>query len=406
MAIYSIARARKGAALGFLFVLGGLTAFDSIAIDMYLPAFNAIEHDLALASGTMPISLSIFLIGLAIGQAICGSVADSLGRRTPLLLGIILFGAASCLIALSSNITMFMIGRFFQGIGGAAGLVIPRAIVSDVYDAKRAPRVFTFLVQVQSISPILAPILGGLMLSLLGWRSIFWILAVCAGMALAIVYPVLPETQSVKARTRLTVVNIFKNYFKLLKNARYVGMIFANGLIMGTLFGYIGVSAFIFMTYFNLSSSTYSIIFAAFSIGMILFGQLNMYLLSRMQLQRNLRMGFFIHLFFLCSSAGALLAGHESLLIVCGLLFLAVSSLSFLFGGLTSDAMFSVPRSNAGSAAALLGMMQYAVGGGAGIVIGILHDGTLLTPVLVLLACSSFAFFCWRLTTNLRSQTD
>ena len=402
MTTYSIAARGPKAAFGLLILLGALTAFDSIAIDMYLPAFGAMEADLALSAGMMPMSLSVFLMGLAIGQIISGPVADSHGRRLPLLAGIVLFGAASCLVALSSNVAMLMIGRLFQGIGGATGLVVPRAIVSDLYDAKEAPRIYTFLGQVQSISPILAPILGGLVLNFWNWRGIFWVLLACAILAFIVAIPSVPETQPVKARTRLTFSNVLKNYWEILKQPRYLGMVFANGLIMGTLFGYISVSSFIFMSYFQLSASTYSLIFAVYSIGMILVGQLNMYLLNRMDIRRNLGMGFIIHLAFLGLLAAALLAGFESLEIVCGLLFLAMSSLSFLFGGLTSETMFSVAQGKSGSAAALLGMLQSALGGGAGIVLGILHDGTLLTPIAALCCCSVLACVCWRMASGLR----
>ena len=402
MTTYSIADVRNGAAFGLLILLGALTAFDSIAIDMYLPAFSAIESDLALSAGMMPMSLSVFLIGLAVGQIISGPVADSHGRRLPLLAGIALFGVASCLVAMSSNVTMLMVGRFFQGIGGATGLVVPRAIVSDLYDARQAPRIFTLLSQVQSISPILAPILGGLVLNFWNWRGIFWVLVACSVLALVSAVPSIPETQPVEARTRLTFINILKNYWGILKERRYLGMVFSGALIMGTLFGYISVSSFIFMSHFKLSSSAYSLIFAAFSIGMILVGQLNMYLLSRMDSRRNLGMGFIIHLAFLGLLVVVLLAGVERLEVVCGLLFLAVSSLSFLFGGLTSEAMFSVAQGQSGSAAALLGMLQYALGGGAGIVLGILHDGTLLTPIAALFCCSVLACLCWKAASGLQ----
>lgn len=402
MTTYSIAGARKGAAFGLLLLLGALTAFDSIAIDMYLPAFKAIETDLALTAGMMPMSLSIFLIGLGVGQIISGPIADSHGRRLPLLAGIVLFGLASCLVAMSSNITMLLVGRFLQGIGGATGLVVPRAIVSDLYDAKQAPRIFTFLSQVQSISPILAPILGGLLLNFWNWRSIFWVLVGCAVLAFAVAVPSVPETQPVESRTRLTFRYILKNYWEILKGRRYLGMVLANGLIMGTLFGYISVSSFIFMSYFEISPSAYSLAFAAFSVGMILVGQLNMYLLSRMDARRNLGMGFIIHLAFLGSLVVVLLTGIDRLEFVCGLLFLAVSSLSFLFGGLTSETMFSVGPGKSGSAAALLGMMQSALGGGAGIVLGFLHDGTLLTPISTLFGCSVLACLCWKMASKLR----
>lgn len=406
MTTYSIAGARKGAAFGLLLLLGALTAFDSISIDMYLPAFNAIESDLALSAGMMPMSLSVFLIGLGLGQIISGPVADSHGRRLPLLAGIVLFGAASCLVAISSNATMLLAGRFLQGIGGATGLVVPRAIVSDLYDAKQAPRIFTFLSQVQSISPILAPILGGLLLNFWNWRIIFWVLAGCAVLAFVVAVPSVPETQPVESRTRLTFTNIVKNYWVILKGRRYLGMVLANGLIMGTLFGYISVSSFIFMSHFGLSSSAYSLVFAVFSIGMIVVGQFNMYLLSRMDSRRNLGMGFVVHLAFLGSLVAILLTGIERLEIVCGLFFLAISSLSFLFGGLTSETMFSLGPGKSGSAAALLGMMQSALGGGAGIVLGLLHDGTLLTPIVALFCCSVLACLCWRLASRLRCPTS
>lgn len=403
MTVYSSVDAGKGAALGLLVLLGALTAFDSIAIDMYLPAFSAIENDLALPAGIMPMSLSVFLIGLAVGQMISGPVADSHGRRLPLLAGIMLFGVASCLVALSSNIPMLMVGRFFQGIGGATGLVVPRAIVSDLYDARQAPRIYTFLGQVMSIAPIIAPILGGFVLNFWNWRGIFWVLVACSVAAFVIAFPSVPETQPVEARTRLTLVNVLKNYWELLKGRRYLGMVLANGMIMGSLFGYISVSSFIFMSHFKLSSSSYSLIFAAFSGGMILVGQLNMYLLSRMDIRRNLGMGFIVHLVFMGALVAMLLAGFDRLEIVCGLLFLAVSSLNFLFGGLTSETMFSIAPGKSGSAAALLGTLQYAFGGGAGIMLGILHDGTLLTPVAMLFGCSVLACLCWVLASKIQS---
>lgn len=402
MTTYSIVS--KGATLGLLVLLGALTAFDSIAIDMYLPAFSAIESDLALSAGMMPMSLSVFLIGLAVGQLICGPVADSYGRRLPLLAGIVLFGVASCLAAMSTNITMLMVSRFFQGIGGATGLVIPRAIVSDLYDARQAPRIYTLLGQVMAIAPIVAPILGVIVLNLWSWRGIFWVLVTCSVLAFLFATPSVPETQPVDARTRLTLVNVLKNYWEILKGRRYLGMVLANGMIMGTFFGYISVSSFIFMSHFELSSSAYSLVFAAFSGGMILAGQLNMYLLSRMDIKRNLGMGFIVHLVFMASLVCMLLAGFDSLEIVCGLLFLAVSSLSFLFGGLTSETMFSVAQGKSGSAAALLGTLQYSVGGGAGIVLGLLHDGTLITPVAALFVSSLLACLCWMVASRIQRR--
>jgi len=397
MTSITISNTRKAAGLGLLVVLGALTAFDSIAIDMYLPAFKAMEADLNLAPGAMQMSLSVFLIGLAAGQAVSGPLVDSLGRRGPLLVGIVLFGAASALVALSTNIQMLMIGRFVQGLGGAAGLVIPRAIVSDLYEAREATRIFTLLIQIQSISPIAAPLLGGLVLGLWGWSSIFWILVIFAGLALAATALVVPETLPPAERARLTVPNVLRNYWTVLKNKRFLGMSLSAGLVMGTLFGYISASSFVFMTYFGLSASNYSIIFAVNSVGMILAGQLNFFLCARMSARRNLALGFTTHLVFTVALLGAVLAGFDSLPVVLVLLFLSTSSLCLIFGGITAESMYSVEHSRAGSASALLGVLQYAIGGGAGMVIGLIHNGSLIPLTVVMTVCSTLSVFFWAL---------
>ncbi|WP_161554774.1 multidrug effflux MFS transporter [Ereboglobus luteus] len=394
---------KKEATLGLLVLLGAFTAFDSIAIDIYLPAFNVIESDLNLRAGLMPVSLSVFLIGLALGQAISGPIADGLGRRIPLLAGVVLFGAASCLVAVSTNATMLMTGRLLQGIGGATGLVIPRAIVSDLYEANQATRIYTFLIQVQSISPILAPIIGGVILSLIGWRAIFWVLVAFALAAWGFACFFIPETQPIQMRSRLTPAGVFKDYWEIIKNRRYLGMALSSGLIMGTLFTYISGSSFIFMTHFGMSPTVYSIMFAAYSVGMILVGQWNMYLCSRMSVRKNLRFGFTVHLGCLGVLLAALLLGVENAVVVCGLLFCAISSLSFLFGGLTSEAIYCVSAQRAGTASALLGVVQYVIGGGAGILLGLIPNGTLFPLVLLLCACSALALMFWRSASSLAS---
>ena len=391
----SISSTKKGVGLALLILLGALTAFDSIAIDMYLPAFQVMENDLRLPGGAIQMSLSVFLIGLAVGQAVSGPLVDSLGRRNPLLVGIVLFGGASALVALASNLPMLMIGRFLQGLGGAAGLVIPRAIVSDLYEASEATRIFTFLIQIQSISPIAAPLLGGVLLSLLGWQSIFWILVIVAALALAGAIGIIPETLPQEARSRLTPAVVLRNFGGVLRNTRFLGMSLSAGLLMGTLFGYISASSFVFMTYFGLSASNYSLIFAVNSVGMILAGQLNLYLTKKMSTRRNLAFGFMVHLCFTVALLAAIAAGFAQLEIIGILLFLATSSLCLIFGGITAETMYSVEHSLAGSASAILGVMQYAIGGGAGLVLGLIHNNTLLPLAVLMMVCSALSVTFW-----------
>lgn len=390
--------AGKHASVAILALLGILTAFDSMAIDMYLPAFAAIRGDLQLPAGTMEMSLAVFLIGLAVGQAVSGPLADGLGRKPPLLAGVALFGLASALVAFAPNSALFLTGRFVQGLGGAAGLVIPRAIVSDIYDASQSTKIFSLLVQIQSVSPIIAPPLGGLLLAWGGWCSIFWILVLFSILTFIASVKVIPETRRERNAGGLSLKSVGKSYLALFRNRRYLGNSVASGLIMGTLFGYISASSFVFMTHFGMSPTAYSIVFAANSLGMILVGQLNFVLVKKLSARSHLALGFFTHLFFIIALLFAVLLGSDSLEVVLALLFLAMSSMSLVFGGITAAAIYSVPNEQAGTASALLGVMQYAMGGLAGVVLGIVHNETLLPVAGVLAGFTLLAVACWLIT--------
>ena len=151
-------------------VLGVITAFDAMAIDLYLPGFRDIERSLGANPGTMQTSLSVFVGGAAIGQLFYGPVTDRFGRRGPLAFGILLFVLASVLAALSQNMAMFMVARALQGLGAAAGLVIPRAIITDRYQGREVAKLFSALLQVMMIAPIVAPPIGGLLVATMGCR--------------------------------------------------------------------------------------------------------------------------------------------------------------------------------------------------------------------------------------------
>lgn len=395
---------KSGAGLGLLVLLGVLTAFDSMSIDMYLPAFTAIQADLHFDSGTMQMSLSVFLLGLAVGQAVSGPVADAFGRKTPLLAGIAVFGLASALAAGAVNVEMFMAGRFLQGLGGAAGLVISRTIASDLYDAANATKIFTLLIQIQSISPILAPPLGGLLLGAWGWKSIFIVLVIFAAATYVATVARIPETQPRENRTPFTMGAIAASYWRLLRTRRYLGMTVCMGFVMATLFGYISGSSYVFMTHFGLSPTAYSLIFAANSIGMILVGQLNFVLCKIMSLRKVLAIGFTCHLVPTLLFVAAVVTDAAGVEVVIALLFLSMSNLGLLFGGLTSESMFSADPKILGSASALLGVVQYAFGGAAGVVLGLLHNNTLFPYALVLGTCSVCAVVSWVMAEKARNE--
>ncbi len=169
----------------FIFLLAMITALDAMAIDMYLPAFPAVAQQLAVSPGQVQQTLSVFLVGLALGQALYGPLLDRFGRRMPLLIGLLVFVAGSAMAAMAGSLEWLLFARFLQALGAAAGLVAPRAIVSDVYTVQESARVFSVLMQVMMVAPILAPVIGSFLLVHAGWRSIFWVLALIAALATA-----------------------------------------------------------------------------------------------------------------------------------------------------------------------------------------------------------------------------
>ena len=378
-----------------MLLLGALTAVDSMGIDMYLPAFSAIQSALNTNAAMLQISLSIFLIGIAIGQAVAGPLLDSFGRKRPLLIGVLLFAGASAMVALAPGTGLFLAGRFIQGLGCAAGLVIPRAIVSDLCDIKQSTRIYSILMQIMSVAPIAAPPLGGVLLLFFGWKAIFWILAAIGLVLAAVSFARLPETLPKESRTVFSFMGALKTYLHLFKSRRYLNVTLSASLLMATLFAYISGSPFLFMEYYGLSAGAYSILFAVNALGMILFGQLQIFLYTRMDPYRLLLLGFMLHLLFIGLIGASVAADFHNITLMAALLFFAMSCTSLIFGGITAEIMFSVPHTQRGSASALLGVLQYTFGGLAGVLLGFLHDGTPWPFALILGCCSLLSVVMW-----------
>ncbi|MBB3808806.1 multidrug effflux MFS transporter [Pseudochelatococcus contaminans] len=380
--------------LPLVIILGVVTAFDAMAIDMYLPAFGDIGRSLNTDAGTLQTSLSVFLIGLAVGQFFYGPLTDRFGRRAPLVAGIVLFIAASVLIAVAQDMTTFMIGRVLQGLGGAAGLVIPRAIVADLYEPRESAKVFSMLMQVMMVAPIAAPPIGGLLLGAFGWRSIFWVLAGIGVLAVFATMRVVPEPLPPAARSKSGIISALMASTRVLRLGRFSAFALSGAFTLAGMFVYIGSSAFIFVDYFGLTPTVYSFIFAAIAIGEILFGYVNIRLLNRWRERQILPIGLAIHAGFVALLVAALLAGFDSLIIVVLLLFLSLVSLSLIFGNVTALVMESAPG-NSGSASSLYGVLQYVFAGAVGGLLGLVHNGTLIPPAAVMLVCAIGAMIAW-----------
>ncbi|WP_183096462.1 multidrug effflux MFS transporter [Gibbsiella quercinecans] len=396
----------KAPGLPLITTLAVVTAFDAMAIDMYLPAFAAIGDELNADAGSMQGTLSVFLVGLALGQLFYGPLADRFGRRRPLIVGVVLFIAATVYAAVAQDITSFMTGRFFQGLGGAAGLVIPRAIVADMCDGHQSARIFSLLIQIMMIAPVAAPLAGGVLLSISGWHLTFYVLAAIGVFSLLAVLRFVPETLSKENQSKGGLAHALSGYGQLFRQPAFMGWTLSGSFAIAGLFAYIGASSFIYTTLFGLSPAVYSFVFAVNAAGMILTGYVNALLLRYRTARQVLSVGLVLHIVVLAVLVGTVLSGVSDVYMTGVLIFISVSALSLILGNVTALIMASNTGSH-GSSSSLFGVLQYVLAGVAGGVMGMAGNGTLLPPVLIMLFCALAAavFNCISTRVHLPVQT-
>lgn len=355
----------------FLIVLlGVLTALDAIAIDMYLPAMPAMQEYFATSSGWVQASLAVFLIGLAIGQLGFGPVADRYGRRRPLLVGMVCFLLGSVLILLASNIETVLVGRLLQAIGGAAALVIPRAIVADLFDDEQAARVYSMLMLVMGLGPVLAPSIGGVLAEHFDWQAIFATLTLFGLLCLVAVYLWIDETLPEERRNSESLLRSMRGYLRLLDDPHYRRYTWIISLFCASLFTYISGVPFVLIELYGLSPAQFGLLFAANSVGMCLLSFVNIGLLRRFAAQHLLLAGGVLHLAFLLPLLVAQwfeASDLTSILLLSG----AVCSLGLVWGNAMSLVMQG-QQAQAGRASALVGVAQYALASLAGLLLGLL----------------------------------
>jgi MFS transporter, DHA1 family, multidrug resistance protein len=382
-----------------ILILGALSAFGPLAIDFYLPAFPA----MALAFGTdekhVQLTLAAYFLGLSIGQLAYGPVADRFGRRVPLLIGVGLFTGASLACAYAPNLEWLIGARFIQALGGCAGMVISRAIVSDKCDAVGSAKVFSQLMLVMGLAPILAPMLGGLLVNTSGWQSIFLALtgfSALAGLAVAFGLP-----ESMPAHLpRQPLSGGLRQYARLLKEPVYFGHALTGGIAIAGMFSYIAGSPFVFIKLYGVPAEHFGWFFGANAAGFILVAQVNARLLAKRGPAFLLVRAVWVYL-----GAGLALLGVSALhtaqlwpLLIP--LFICIASLGCILPNASACAM-NGQGARAGSASAMLGCLQFSVAAGAAALVGVLHDGSAMPMAMVISLCAilvvSVAMFTRRL---------
>jgi len=342
-------------------LLGALTAFGPVSHDMYLPALPQVAHDLRVPEATVQLTLTASLIGLALGQVLAGPVSDALGRRRPLLWGLVVYVVAAGLCGLAPSASLLIGVRVLQGAGGAAGVVIARSIVRDRSTGAAAARSFSFLMLISGLAPILAPLIGGQVLRVADWRFIF-VLQALFGMALLFgSWRLLEETLPPERRHRGGLLGTLLAFPALARDRRFVGHVAACALAFAAMFAYIAGAPFVFEQGFGFSPQRFSLLFAINAVGLTVTSQVNGLLVGRVSAARLLSAGLS------ATAAGGLglavvgLGGHPVPSLTAAALFVVVSSLGLVLPNATALALATRPGAT-GAAAAFLGVSQYLVG--------------------------------------------
>ena len=372
-----------------ILILGALSAFGPLAIDFYLPGFPAMAQAFATDEKHIQLTLAVYFLGLSIGQLVYGPIADRFGRRLPLLVGVGLFTAASFACAFAPSLEWLIGARFVQALGGCAGMVLSRAIVSDKCDAVGSAKVFSQLMLVMGLAPILAPMLGGLLVNLYGWQAIFIVLTGFSALAALAVALGLPESLPANV-PRQPLSGALRQYGRLLKDREFLGHALTGGIAMAGMFAYIAGSPFVFIKLYGVPAEHYGWLFGSNAAGFILVAQINARLLAKRGPAFLLSRMVWVYL-----AAGLTLLAISSLhteqlwpLLIP--LFICIASLGCIIPNASACAM-SGQGACAGSASAMLGCLQFSVAAAAAWLVGLLHDGSAMPMAMVISLCGVLA---------------
>lgn len=370
----------------WLIILGALTALAPLSIDMYLPGFPAMTAELGAPRGGAELTLAGYFIGMAVGQLFWGPLSDRFGRKAPLYVALGLYALASLACALAPDMASLTAWRIPQALGGAAGMVIGRAVVRDRCAAHEAARAFSMLILVMGLAPILAPLLGGWLIAAWGWRAVFWTLAGYALVCLAALRFGLAESHDTRHEPRLDARRIAGDYAGLFASRAFLGYTLSSGLAFAGMFAYIAGAPFVLIELAGIAPENFGWAFGVNALGFVVLSQVNARLLRTRQPSQILRRALWVPAL---AGLGLLLAtavGVAKLPLLLAGLFVYVASLGFVGPNATACALASHGQ-QAGTASALMGALQFGLATLAGIAVSQLHDGSALPLAGVLAVC-------------------
>ena len=381
----SLAADRQSATPGqvrMILVLGAMVALGPLTIDMYLPALPGIAEELSVSSSVVQLTLTGTLAGLALGQLIVGPLSDSLGRRRPLMAGIVLHMLASLLCLFAPSIAVLGVARGLQGMGAAAAMVVAIAVVGDLFDESVAATVLSRLMLVLGVAPVVAPSLGAAVLLKASWHWVFAALVILAGGLLLLAALALPETLPASHRRPLKMRGIAATYVELLRDVRFVILVLVAALGMSGLFAYIAGASFVLQGHYGLDQQAFALVFGAGAVALIGATQLNVVLLRRFGPQTIV-----VWALVAASLAGVVFVG-VSFSQVGGLpgfvlpVWAILAAMGLVIPNAPAVALSRHPDA-AGTAAALLGAAQFGLGAAVAPLVGVLGNGEIALALVM-----------------------
>ncbi|WP_144638252.1 multidrug effflux MFS transporter [Bordetella genomosp. 13] len=381
---------------GWLLLMGAVTAIGPFSIDMYLPAFPAIASGLSVPRGEVERTLAAYLAGLALAQIVYGPLADRFGRKLPMQMGLALYVVASLGCALAGSIEALTLGRLLQALGSAAGVVIPRAVIRDHYSTQDAARALSLMMLIMGLAPILAPLVGAQLLSFVGWRSLFWLMAALGAILLCAVSLTMRETLAPERMLPLRWNTILSNYGALLEHRSFMAHSLAGGLGQAGMFAYIVGSPRVFIELYGVPPEYYGLLFGTNAAALIIGSQVSARLLRRLQphvLQRRAQTALAV-----ASLAAFLLAATGLMALPVLMICLVGYMFSQGFVNPNSAALaLSEQGGRLGAASAMLGTLQLSCGALAGLAVSAWQSDSVLPLATVLAGCACLSWLCGRI---------
>ena len=387
---------KKQSQFYLILILGLMSAIGPLSIDMYLPAFPSIAKALDTSVAKVTLSLSSFFVGISIGQLLYGPLLERFGRKIPLYFGLSLYAISSVACATSVSVEMLILFRFFQALGGCVGMVASRAMVRDLFDVKDNAKVFSTLMLVIAVSPIIAPTLGGFITTYLGWRYIFIMLIIVIGLILTGIYFLLPDSKGPDTSYSLKPAAILSSFGSIIKHPQFALFTFSGSIASAGLYAFISGSPFVFIEFFKVSQQHYGWFFGFVASGLIGSSQLNGLLLKKYSSEQIIKTALYFQSAVAIVLAGTAILGMSELYSTVILVFLFLCCQGFIFPNASAMSMAPFGH-NAGSASALMGFIQMSLGAFMSAMVSVLHNQTALPMTGVMAFCSVTASMIYTL---------